>query len=148
MVLPTRDLSILLKTMEPVLNSGTFVYASIREYESIDPALVVASIREPEGLSVVMKEADALHFNLPTLFRCSWITLTVNSDLHAVGLTAVFATALASAGISCNIVAGAFHDHIFVPVHSAERAMEELRSLQARMNADPEGVNGSDLLFD
>ena len=135
------NLSVLLKTMEPVLNPGIFVFASIKDNVSIDPVLVFASIREPEGLSVVMNEADALRYNLPTIFRCSWITLTVNSDLQAVGLTAVFATALASVGISCNVVAGAYHDHIFVPVHTAKKAMEELRSLQAKMNAEL-GANG------
>jgi len=52
----------------------------------------------------------------------------VTSDLHAVGLTAAVATALAAAGISCNVVAGACHDHLFVPV---DRAGEALAALQA-----------------
>jgi len=34
--------------------------------------------------------------------------------LSAVGLTAVFAGALAAAGISANVVAGFHHDHVFV----------------------------------
>lgn len=144
MLNPNCDLSVLLRTMEPVLNPGIFVYASINDNISIDPALVLASIREPEGLSVIMYATDALRYKLPTLFRCSWITLTVNSDLQAVGLTAVFSTALASAGISCNVVAGAYHDHIFVPVHAAEKAMEELRSVQVKMNVEPE-INDSAL---
>jgi hypothetical protein len=47
-----------------------------------------------------------------------------------VGLTAAFAHALGQAGISCNVVAGAYHDHIFVPYEQAERAMEALIGLQ------------------
>jgi uncharacterized protein len=48
-----------------------------------------------------------------------------------VGLTAAFATALANAGISCNVVAAYYHDHLFVPVQDAEKAMAVLRSLAA-----------------
>jgi hypothetical protein len=54
----------------------------------------------------------------------------VNSALNAVGLTAAFATALSQSGISCNVVAGAYHDHIFVPLESAQGAMRVLHQLQ------------------
>jgi uncharacterized protein len=56
--------------------------------------------------------------------------LTVNSALEAVGLTAAFATALGNSGISCNVVAGACHDHIFVPLELADAAMHVLHLLQ------------------
>ncbi|HVO99176.1 MAG TPA: ACT domain-containing protein [Bryobacteraceae bacterium] len=118
--------------MDPVLNPGVFVFASVKPGVAIEPEFILASIKEPEGLSVVMNEADAQHRNLEPLFRCAWITLSLNSDLHSVGLTAAFAAALASAGISCNVIAGAYHDHIFVPAQMAEQAMRELHSLQAR----------------
>jgi uncharacterized protein len=59
------------------------------------------------------------------------------SDLQAVGLTAAFATALGRAGISCNVVAGAQHDHLFVPVEQAGRAMAELQGLQ-RTASEPQ----------
>jgi hypothetical protein len=54
----------------------------------------------------------------------------VQSDLSAVGLTAAFSSALADAGISCNVVAGVFHDHLFVPVDQATQAMLTLQALQ------------------
>ena len=117
--------------MEPVLNPGTFVFTSIRDAADVEASTIIASIREPEGLSVVMRESDAQERGLSILFRAAWITLTVTSDLAAVGLTAAFASALGAAGISCNVIAGAYHDHIFVPVDSAERAMLALRKLQA-----------------
>jgi hypothetical protein len=86
--------------MKPILNPGTFVFASLEPGVSIDPELVLASITEPEGLSVIMNEADARNRNLEPLFRCAWSALSLNSDLESVGLTAAFATALGSAGIS------------------------------------------------
>jgi len=54
----------------------------------------------------------------------------VPSDLAAVGLTAAFAQALAAVGISCNVLAGAHHDHLFVPVDRATDALAALRALQ------------------
>ena len=127
---PVSDLSVLLKTLEPALNPGVFVFASVKDGHAIDPAVIVASIREPEGLSVITSETDAAISGLNPLFKCAWITLTVNSALEAVGLTAAFATALGRSGISCNVVAGAYHDHIFVPLESAQTAMRVLHQLQ------------------
>ena len=63
------------------------------------------------------------------LFRAAWITLEVHSDLNAVGLTAAVSGALARAGISCNVVAAACHDHLFVPVEAAPAALACLESL-------------------
>src|SRR5690606_7213341 len=97
---------------------------------SLDPQVIVASIREPEGLSVILPEQQAIELGLPIAFVAAWITLTVHSDLAAVGLTAAFSQALAHAGVSCNVVAGVYHDHVFVPVEQAEQAMDALRALQ------------------
>ncbi|MDO4640652.1 MAG: ACT domain-containing protein [Neisseria sp.] len=38
---------------------------------------------------------------------------------------------LGQAGISCNVVAGNYHDHIFVPYEQAAQAMQVLQGLQA-----------------
>ncbi len=62
-------------------------------------------------------------------FVCAWITLKVNSALEAVGLTAAFSSALGDAGISCNVIAAYHHDHIFVPLQEAQKALEVLEHL-------------------
>jgi hypothetical protein len=51
------------------------------------------------------------------------ITLNVHSSLEAIGLTAAVAGRLALHGISANVVAAYYHDHIFVPTADAERAV-------------------------
>lgn len=128
--LPVTDLDQLLKSMEPVFNPGIFVYVTVKHKEDLKSVNVFASIVETEGYSAVIEESDAIALGLPILFRAAWITLTVVSDLQAVGLTAAFAGALAEAGISCNVVAGASHDHLFVPVERATDAMNALKGLQ------------------
>jgi hypothetical protein len=122
--------------MAPVLQPGTYVFSSAAHGSAIALNDVVATMREAEGISVVLSEARAAELALPVLFRAAWITLTVHSDLAAVGLTAAVAGALTEAGISCNVVAGAHHDHLFVPAERGGEAVEVLRGLQRRSLRD------------
>lgn len=134
MTRPIRDLDILISTMQPELHDGVYCFTTLNADSAarIGVADILVSIVEAEGLSVVVGEDVALKHGLPADFRAAWITLTVHSDLAAVGLTAAFATALGQAGISCNVVAGNCHDHIFVPHDKAEQAMNVLRGLQQK----------------
>jgi uncharacterized protein len=126
----SHDLMHLLRSMDPALNPGSYVFVTLPAGQSLSPNDIVASIREPEGVSAVVAADVAQREGLPSQFQCAWITLTVHSALDAVGLTGAFSMALGSAGISCNVVAGAFHDHIFVPVERANDALGVLRALQ------------------
>lgn len=132
MTRPIRDLDILIGTMQPELHEGVYCFATLAADTAVqlNAAEILASIVESEGLSVVVREETALKHGLPTDFRAAWITLNVHSDLAAVGLTAAFATALGQAGISCNVVAGNCHDHIFVPYGMADKAVQTLKDLQ------------------
>ena len=124
------DLAALLRALQPVRNGGTYVYASLPPGSDIAACAAVAAIREKEGWTVVVEEAQARRAGLQALFRCAWITLEVHSDLQAIGLTAAVAAALSQADIACNVIAGAHHDHLFVPVESTDRAMTALQALQ------------------
>jgi hypothetical protein len=57
------------------------------------------------------------------------ITLSIHSDLEAVGFLAAITTALAAIDIPVNAVSAYFHDHIFVPYERREDAMECLRCM-------------------
>ncbi|MEM5383782.1 ACT domain-containing protein [Paraburkholderia phymatum] len=129
---PISDLDQLLASMHPELNDGVYVFASVPLETDVEALMPVATFREKEGLTLVVEEKIATRAGLNVLFRSAWITLTVHSDLHAVGLTAAFAKALGEAGISCNVIAAAYHDHVFVPVDSAKNAMAQLVLLQKR----------------
>jgi uncharacterized protein len=126
---PVADLNILLSTMEPLLNPGVFAFVAPAEEEVLTGIEIYSMVREAEGLSAVILQADAIALGLPILFRAAWITLNVCSDLQAVGFTATFSKALGAAGISCNVVAGARHDHLFVPFERGEEAVAVLRTL-------------------
>ncbi|WP_162054319.1 ACT domain-containing protein [Pontibacter pamirensis] len=123
-----KNLTTLLQQLEPELNDGEYVFCTIQENSSLDLAQVLFSFKEQEGLTVVLLKEAADKAALPYSFVSSWITLKVHSSLEAVGLTAAFSTALAKAGISCNVVAAFYHDHIFVPSKDAVNAIQVLKS--------------------
>ena len=125
-----KELAKMLETIEPKLQTGDYVFCSVRDLAGLDMADVVLYFREEEGITVILKKEKADQLQLPYSFVAGWITLTVHSSLEAVGLTAAFSQALAAQGISCNVVAGYFHDHIFVPHADAPKAMEVIRGLR------------------
>jgi hypothetical protein len=133
---PIADLAELLRSLRPVLNEGVYCFVSVPsgfDAMSVNP---IATFLEREGLSLIIEEHVAVTHRLTTAFRAAWITLTVHSDLNAVGLTAAISTALADAAISCNVLAAVHHDHLFVPVDRAADAMRVLKSLHENRMAD------------
>lgn len=115
------DLKVLLASMEPVLFAEPYGFAV---WQGALPEGVFATVAEAEGMTVVAELAV-----LGGGERWARISLTVHSDLAAVGLTAAFAGALGREGISCNVIAGVHHDHLFVPWDRREDAMAALRGL-------------------
>lgn len=125
------DLAELLRSLRPALNPGVYAFCVIaneRDGAALQP---LATFREVEGITAIVEVSVARAHGLTPTFEAAWITLTVNSDLQAVGLTAAVARVLADAGISCNVVAAVHHDHLFVPVADGPRALEVLERLQA-----------------
>lgn len=123
-----RDFAALLAGMEPVLQDGTYGFAFLLGAVP-DGVEVFATVAEAEGLTVVAPEAQLLAAGVA--FQGGWarISLTVVSDLAAVGLTAAIAGALAEVGISANVIAGYHHDHVFVQAGRAGEALAVMRAL-------------------
>jgi hypothetical protein len=108
--------------MRPARRPGEFVFVSVAG----DPPAGVtpeATVREDEGLTLVLRREDADAHGLAYDFVAAWLSLEVHSALDAVGLTAAFSATLTEAGISCNVLAGRFHDHVLVPVERADDAL-------------------------
>jgi len=133
-----ENLDKLLAFLSPVLIDGEFVFASFADARYGDHAQLepVAAVSESEGLTLVVPRAKAVEYGLDydSVFR--GITLTVHSSLEAVGLTAAFSRKLTEHGISANVIAGYYHDHIFVPCDDADKAISALAELVRRGLAD------------
>lgn len=121
------DLAVLLANMTPHLHHGTYVFVRADGEAGVEDAVV--TVTEPDGMTLVLPRERADELGLGYSFVASWITLRVHSALDAVGLTAAFSAALTGEGISANVVAGYFHDHLFVPEDRSEDAMRVLGAL-------------------
>ena len=115
--------------LAPELQPGTYVFCVDDGRSKVRP---VATIREREGLTIVLKREDADQARLPYDLVLAWITLNAQTTLEQVGITARFSAALAAAGIACNVVAGFHHDHLFVPYELADQAVAVLEDLARR----------------
>jgi uncharacterized protein len=129
MTVGETNLAQLLKNMQPVRNPGCYVFCTVKSIDGLDSSHMVGFFKEAEGYTVILPQQQADNLQLPYPCTLAWITLTIHSSLEAVGLTAAFSTALAAVNISCNTVAGFYHDHIFVPSADADKAMEALLAL-------------------
>lgn len=127
-----KNLSELVSNMEPVLNEGDYIFASLPDASAIDRKDILCEFREAEGTTVVMEKHTADLLNIPYFFVASWITLKVHSALDAVGFTAVFSSELAKHGISTNVIAGFYHDHIFVNRMDSQKAIRVLKNLSIK----------------
>ena len=120
------DLAVLLRTMEPVLHPEP--YGFVIWTGGPLPITAFATVSEDEGMTVVAPLAEMREAGLQS---DPWarISLTVQSDLAAVGLTAAFSGALGREGISCNVIAGFYHDHLFVQWDRRGDALAALKRL-------------------
>ena len=124
------NLGLILNTLKPELNAGEYVFCCVDKGDlAIDN--IIGLFKEKEGWTMVLEKSAADERQLKYDGIFAWITLTVHSSLNGVGLTAAFSNALAKADIGCNVIAGFYHDHLFVPKGQEIRALEALQRLSA-----------------
>lgn len=123
------DLSKLIKGMTPKLNEGAYVFVTVKDVSQIERNDTICEFKEEEGVTLVIEKNKADLLKLDYEFILSWISLMIHSSLEAVGLTAAISTALKNHDISCNVIAGYYHDHLFIPSQDKEKAMQVLTDL-------------------
>ena len=122
------DLDKLLASLAPSPMEGEYIFASFSgavygEHAELEP---IASFAESEGLTLVIPKQKADEHNVDYEAVFCGITLEVHSSLEAVGMTAAFAKKLTEHRISANVIAGYYHDHIFVQVEAKDKALAAL----------------------
>ncbi len=124
-----NDLGLLIRNMKPRQVPGEYVFCSIDDEDIILIETPLLIFREDEGLTVVITRAAAE--SLKFKFESTWglITLTIHSDLTAVGFLARISQYLAQAGVSVNFVSAYYHDHLFVPYTEVKRTLKLLKDL-------------------
>ena len=131
------NLEVLLREMCPELHRGEWVFCT----DDLPGAL--ATFREKEATTSIIERQRAEALGIPCSYVAAWITLTVHSDLDAVGLLAAVTGALAAEGISCNVVSAFHHDHLFVPAGRAADAMRILERLSCSTSKSTPRTSGS-----
>lgn len=120
----------LLKSMQPVLKQDEYIFCclagSLADYVHLNP---LATYFEEEGLTLILKAETADKAGITYEGKYSLITLNVHSSPEAVGLTAAVSAKLTEHGISANVVAAFYHDHIFVQADKAHTALNALKEI-------------------
>jgi len=135
------DLDEILRHLAPVLTDEVFAFSSVDGLPGDVGDSVLMTLREPEGTSVIVQYREAVARGWRSSGPYRQIILTVPSSLEAVGLTAKVSSQLAAAGISCNIVSGVHHDHVFVPEESARRAVQLLEEISTSARRHSTGTS-------
>lgn len=120
------DLAKMLATLAVQRRPGVYTYVAV---EVPTPGLLAAAdamVVEGQLTTLVIPVEAAARAGLPVTVEMAWLTLTVQSSLEAVGLTAAFSAALGKRNIACNVLAGYHHDHILVPVDQVDDAIDAL----------------------
>ena len=123
-----KDTHAMIAGMQPLLDPGIWAFCAVNGDGTL-PNDVFAVIQEREGTTLILPVATAKAGGYTASPPMKKITLQVNSDLEGVGLTAAVSNALATSGIACNVIAGAHHDHLFVPWDRREEALKLLEKL-------------------
>jgi hypothetical protein len=123
------NLKSLLRDMQPLVVPGEYVFCSIQESRLEDLETPLLIFRESEGPTVIVPKsvAEQNHLN----FESTWglISLSIHSDLTAIGFLAAITNHLAKAGISVNVISAFYHDHLFVPYERVDEVVFLLSTL-------------------
>ncbi|MAF35087.1 hypothetical protein CMO91_04550 [Candidatus Woesearchaeota archaeon] len=126
---PIKNLDRLMNSMNPRRVRGEYVFCTMAEKKVALAKDALLSFREQEGRTLIIEKSLADNHGLKYESVWAMITLTVHSDLTAVGFLARITNRLAEEGISVNVVSAYYHDHLFVPYDKAQETMKLLKEM-------------------
>lgn len=119
-----------LKSIKVQCDNIEYAFTSVPDDSGISRAEVLATFQENGRLAVIAPKQYLDSLTIENEGPYAKLTIDVHTSLELVGLTAVMASALAKHGISANVVAAFYHDHVFVQYELRERAIELLEDLK------------------
>jgi hypothetical protein len=122
------DLAAMLASLSVRRRPGIFTYVAVAVPTQGLLAAAHAMVVEGELTTLVVPTESAHRAGLPVVMEFAWLTLSVQSSLEAVGLTAAVSARLAEQDIACNVLAGYHHDHLLVPMARVGDAIAALSS--------------------
>lgn len=128
-----KDLTEIFKHLQIDINEVNVVYVTVptdfdQDLLNFEP---ICMFKENEGTTLIIPESQASRIDFEKSKPMAWLTVKAHTDLESIGFTAALSAALSSVEISCNVIAGYYHDHLFVPVDDAQRAKDTLEELRA-----------------
>ncbi len=123
------NLSEVLKSLQVSCDHVEYGFASVKD-KQINPQEVLGTFKETEGLTIIAAKNYFAEKNIPHEGPYAKLTIEIHTSLELVGLTAVLSKKLAKEKISANVIAGYFHDHIFVQYDLRQSAIDALSNLK------------------
>ena len=124
------DLSEVLKALTVSCDDVSYGFVSVENTQFKFEEGMLGTFQEKEGVTIIATNEYLAKNGLQSEALFAKLTVDVETSLQMVGLTAVLSTTLAKNGISANVVAGYFHDYIFVQYDLRQKALETLNSLK------------------
>lgn len=116
--------------LSPILSAEEYGFATLAPGLSCPNGLTpLATFAEDEGLTLVAPVGALKSHGIDHQSGFARISLGLATQLDGVGITAAISSALADAGISCNMIAAYHHDHLFVPWGRREEARTAIEHL-------------------
>ena len=124
------DLKKVLSTLIVVCDDIKYGFASVPKDTGLDTSKVLATFQEDGRLAIIAPQEYLKVKGIKYEGPYAKLTIDAHTSLELVGLTAVLASKLAEHGISANVVAAFYHDHIFVQYELRKKAITLLEELK------------------
>jgi len=125
------NLSVVLKSLKISCDNTEYGFATVDNKTLPVDDEILGTFKEAEGLTIIAEKDFLQRKGMSFEGSYAKLTIDVYTSLELVGLTAVLASKLAENKIPANVVAGYFHDHIFVQYNLRKKAIEAIESLKA-----------------
>jgi hypothetical protein len=124
------DLQQTLQSLKVICDDVQYGFASIADESRIERDKILATFHENRQLAIIAPKDYLDSLGIENEGPYAKLTIDVHTSLELVGLTAVMATKLSEHGISANVVAAFYHDHVFVQYELRGKAVELLENLK------------------